>query len=80
MKPLWMVKGYEKQTSWNVSVLNFVFSREMSRKSDVDVRVHLFENVDVHVEHEIDKRGRRERTQNTTHATHSHHHHHHMIT
>ena len=54
MKPVWKVKGFEKQTSWTVSVLDV----------QLYVYVHLKENV--HVRHERDKRARREKTQHTT--------------
>ena len=59
------VQGFEKQTSWKVSVLDFVIHDKMSKKSDADiVHVHLNENVDVR--HERVKRVRREITQHTT--------------
>ena len=36
MKELWKVKGFEKQTSWTVSVPDCVFSSKMNKKSETD--------------------------------------------
>ena len=32
MKPLWKVNGFEKQTSWKVSVLDCVFRQKIEQK------------------------------------------------
>ena len=41
MKPLWKVQGFEKQTSWKVSVLDFVIHDKMSKKSDADMYMYI---------------------------------------
>ena len=43
MKPLWKVKGFEKQTSWKVSVPDrFFFFEKPSKKSDADMYIDMF--------------------------------------
>ena len=47
MKPLWKVQGFEKQTSWKVSVLDFVIhDKNEQQEWRRHVHVHLNENVD----------------------------------
>ena len=41
MKPLWNVQGFEKQTSWKVSVLDFVIHDKMSKKSDAEMNMYI---------------------------------------
>ena len=41
MNPLWKVKGFEKQTSWTVSVLDCGFYVKMSKKSGADIYIYM---------------------------------------
>ena len=41
MKPLWKVKGFEKQTSWKLSVLDCVFHAKMSKTNDADMYMYI---------------------------------------